>query len=589
MSDKIPVNKSDQAPASSAGKETIYVDVEDEITSIIDKVDSSQSKLVALVLPKRASALQSIVNMRLLKRNAESAGKNVVLITNEAQLLPLAGAAGLYVAKSLQTKPIIPPSPLDNVANNLPQPTLSSEPESELADEDFDEDAPVKPAKIDYNRSIGELAAAHDDDEPEVIALDDEQELPKPKTSKSSAPKQAKSQKFSVPNFEKFRLLLVGGIALFIALIIFIFMAIFVLPKANIVIQTNSSPISANLSLNASDKYTTLNEAASQIPSVLKATDQTSQQTATATGQQNQGNKATGVVKLTNCGNSSATVPAGTGVSSNGFTYITQSAITLSDGNFSPPPASTCKSTGTHVGTVNVIAQKGGTSYNLASGSSFSVAGFSSVTGTNTAAFSGGSDNNVTVISQKDVDDARSKVTSQSTDDFTNKFIKQLEDSGLYVLRSTLKVGDPVVTASPEVGQQASSSSVTIKINYSVLCVQKSDLTKAISDTLNEQIDKSKQKISESDVLKDASVSVQSQSSPAVATLNVSKTTTAVPIIEVATVKKLAVGKKSGDIKSAIGAWPGVKNVDVKLSPFWVSKTPKNQSKIHVTLQQVKN
>lgn len=55
---------------SEAAKDTIYIDVDDEITGIIDKVVSSKHKIVALVLPKRAAVLQSIVNMKLLKRVA---------------------------------------------------------------------------------------------------------------------------------------------------------------------------------------------------------------------------------------------------------------------------------------------------------------------------------------------------------------------------------------------------------------------------------------------------------------------------------------------------------------------------------------
>ena len=570
----------EKLPPKPPGKETVYVDVEDEITAIIDKVDASKQKVIALALPKRATVLQSVVNMRLLKRSAEKSGKSIVLITSEPALLPLAGAVGIYVAKNLQSKPVIPPSPLDSDVE------IADSPAVESVSEDSDPDIDNQPAKIDYNRSIGELAAAHEVDEPDVITLGDDEELPTPKTPKSSAPKQAKTGKLKVPNFERFRLILFGGIALFIGLIVFIILAIFVLPKAKVTIQTNSSPISANLTLEASDKYTTLNEKANQIPAVLKASNQTSQQQVPATGQQNQGNKASGKVTLTNCTDSSVTIPAGTGVSSNGLTFITQTATTLGSGNFTS--SHICKTTGDHIGPVSVLAQKGGSNYNLSSGSSFTVAGYSGVTGSNSAAFSGGTDNNVTVVSQQDVDNARSKVTSQSADDYTNKFIKQLEDSGAYVLKSTLKVGDPAVTANPGVGQQASTTSVSVQITYTVLVVQKNDLKTLINSTLNEQIDKSRQKISTDDVLKDASITVQNQTAPAVATLNVSETTTAVPIIDVAQVKKLAAGQKSGVIKSTISGWPGVKSVDVKTSPFWVSKVPKKTAKITVVLQQVK-
>ena len=97
-------------------KDTIYIDVDDEITGIIDKLRTSEAKIVALVLPKRASVFQSIVNMKLLKRAADEDKKHLVLITTETGLLPLAGLAGVLVASSLTSKPAIPVAP---VANDL--------------------------------------------------------------------------------------------------------------------------------------------------------------------------------------------------------------------------------------------------------------------------------------------------------------------------------------------------------------------------------------------------------------------------------------------------------------------------------------
>src|SRR5947199_344112 len=99
---------------AASNKDTIYIDIDDEITGIIDKLRASNGKIVALVLPKRASVFQSIVNMKLLKRAADDSKKNLVLITSEAGLLPLAGAAGVHVAKTLTSKPEIPTGPLGN-------------------------------------------------------------------------------------------------------------------------------------------------------------------------------------------------------------------------------------------------------------------------------------------------------------------------------------------------------------------------------------------------------------------------------------------------------------------------------------------
>src|SRR5947209_16320194 len=100
-------------------KDTIYIDIDDEITGIIDKLKASSGKVVALVLPKRAAVFQSIVNMKLLKRAADAEKKHLVLITTEAGLLPLAGAAGVHVAKSLTSKPEIPGAP--ELMDDLPE------------------------------------------------------------------------------------------------------------------------------------------------------------------------------------------------------------------------------------------------------------------------------------------------------------------------------------------------------------------------------------------------------------------------------------------------------------------------------------
>ena len=129
-------------------KDTIYVDIDDEITSIIDKIESSNSKIIALILPKRATVLQSIVNMRLLKRASDDSGKRTVLITSEQGLLPLAGVAGVYVAKNLQSKPEIPQIPEDSLVKD------------ELIEAD---EIDSKTDKIDKNKSVGELSGDVDD------------------------------------------------------------------------------------------------------------------------------------------------------------------------------------------------------------------------------------------------------------------------------------------------------------------------------------------------------------------------------------------------------------------------------------------
>lgn len=564
------------------GKEVVYVDLDDEITSIIDKVENTKVSVVALVLPKRAAVLRSIVNMRLLKRAADNAGKNIVLISTETALSPLAGAAGLYVAKNLTSKPHIPPSPI-LVHESPPQPPLLDETLPIGNATDNNEDIDDRNAKIDYGRSIGELAASHEIEEPETIPLNDDElaadEISGKETSAKN--KTLKDKRLKVPNFDKFRLSLGLGVAGLILLIVFVILATSVLPKAVITIKTISLPVSVNFNLVADVSAKTLDEANGVIPASLQTKDQTTNQTVTATGQQNNGDKASGSVSMAAgvCGPTvPSDVPAGSGLSTSGLTYITQQKTSFA------PVVAGGKCTFQSTASTSITAQSGGSKYNV-SGVSFTVAGYPSVSASGSA--SGGTDNVATVLSQADVDGAKQKITSADTDKFTQDWQKELSDQGLYVISSTLKLSDPSVSSSTPVGQPTGSASVTVKISYSLLSIKNDDLKKVVTDQMIKQIDSKKQKIISDDVLKGLTLSVSSQESPGKAILALSEDTTAVPIIDVANVKKIAAGQKTGDIQAALSNLPGVKEVDVKFSPFWVSKSPKKASKINVVQQQV--
>jgi hypothetical protein len=568
MTAKIPPKKTIKVSAAKPGKDVIYLDVDDEITSIIDKVEVAKQNIVALVLPKRATMLQSIVNMRLLKRSAAAAGKSVVLITSEHALMPLAGAAGIHVAKNLQSKPIIPSAPhgSENAGADA----------DELADGELEDGLEEDSQKIDYNSSVGALAGVSD--EPESIALDDDEEKEATPAAAAHSAKAGKGKGLKVPNFDRFRVLLIAGGVALVALIIFLILAVTVLPKATVTIKTTSTPVSLDMNLTASGTAKELDENKKIIPSVFKTSDQTSNQQVNATGQQNNGEKATGEVTLTTdasvCSSDPITLPAGTGINGNGQGFITQDSVFLGRKGFS------CN----FGDTVKVIAQNAGAKYNLSS-ATFSVPGRSNVSGNGST--SGGTDNNVSILTQQDIEGAKAKITSEQSDKFSKDFQKQLTDQGLYVLSSTLKVNDPVVTSTPSVGQQASTAAVNIKITYSVIAVQKTNLEEVVTNALNKKIDQKKEKISDKDVLSGLTIAVQNQqpNSPN-ATLALSKDTTAVPIIDEDNVKNAIKGKKDNQIKQYLTAYPGVKDVDVKFSPFWVSSAPGKTGKIKLVEQQ---
>ena len=565
-------------------KETIYIDVDDEIISIVDKVENAKGQVLALVLPKRSTALKSIVNMRLLKKSADSVKKSIVLITSEYALLSLAGAAGLHVAKDLQSKPEIPPAPSQSTKPDQEAPAEGDKisfkggaPSSEVANEG-EEDLPIK---IDYDKPIGELADGKDDEHPDIVEIEEGEDGGK----LGKKPKKFNGNKIKVPNFDKFRILLALGVLGIIGLGVFIYLAIAVLPKATVSIQTTSTPVSATFNLTTSDKATAVDLTKNIIPASLKTSDQTLTEQVTATGQQNTGNKAKGSITMTaqECGTvkPAATVPAGSGVTSSGLIYITQSDVQFSSSGQVSGNCITYQATAA----TDIIAQNGGANYNGAT--SFVVAGRSDVTASASTATSGGTDSIQTILTQSDVDGAVQKISSSSSDNFSKTFQSQLSQQNLYVLASTLKLSDPSTSSSPAVGQATSTATVTVKITYSVLTIKLDDLKKAISDTVLAQVDKTKQKVEDSDIMKGATITVTNQASPTVVSLNIIETTSAVPILDQQAIVKQVEGLKVGDIQALLGNTTGVKSVNVKFSPFWVSKVPKKPAKINVVITHV--
>lgn len=548
-------------------KQTIYIDVDDEITSIVEKVRDADHKIVALVLPKRMATLQSIVNMKLLKRTADSANKKIVLITSEASLLPLAGAVKIHVAKTLQSKPAIPAPP--DVGNS-----------KEIVADDTGEDADG----VDKSKSVGELAGAtavvaaakKDDIDEDTIDIDSIDDEPAPKDKGKT---KAKANKLKVPNFEKFRtklMLAAGGLAL---LIVLLMIANKVLPHAKVVIKTNSVEVNTNLTITADTQAKELNEEEGIMPATKLDITASSTQQVTASGKKNVGEKATGTMTVYNCSSSVQNLPAGTTFSNGAQSFLSDKAITVSKSGYSLTPSGfVCNKDGnTEVG---VIASQAGSKYNVNSGNY--TTGINNVTGSGSE-MTGGTDKTINVLSQADIDTAKQKA-SQDSEGAKNDLVAKFKEQNLYALPPTIKPHEQTVDSSAKVGDEASNVSVTVKTKYTMLGVKQEDLEKLIDNNAKDQIDIQKQKISDYG-LGNASIVINSTKSTDNQTMSFQTTAIAGASIDTEALKQDMAGKKKGDVKAMVSSMPSVQDVNVLYSPFWVTKAPSNPAKINIEVQ----
>lgn len=553
--------------SAQPNKDTVYIDVDDEITTIIDKVRGSQAKIVALVLPKRAAVLQSIVNMKLLKRSAEGAKKQLVLITTETGLLPLAGSVGLYVADSLQSKPEIPAGP-DEISGGPAEEalTLEDEPEAEYT------------ADNAADKPVGELSkTAAGSSLPITAGVDTVNQVSQPDTSVAAKPPKGKkgtNKKLKVPSFGRFRNRMLLVILLLIILGVLAYLAIAVLPKAAVAITADASDVNSTIDVTMDTTASDVNPDDGTVPATVVQQQKTYSQQVDASGKQNNGDKATGSVSMTDgyCGrNFPETVPAGTGISTGGKTYITQQ-----DASFQP-----VNSHGNCVwesDSVPITAQKAGAAYNV-SDTDFSVAGRQDVSAHGSAA--GGTDDIQTVVTQGDIDNAKNKIKSEADDGAIKQALhQQLVQQNLYPVDATFSSGKPSISNSANAGDAASSVTVTENVTYSMYGTNRNNLLALIKQDVQNQIDSSNQSILD-DGLDKASFSVRDTADHSVS-LTMESTATVGPKIDMDQLKQQIAGQKSGEAKQQIRQIPGVESVDVHLSPFWVSSIPKNTDKITV-------
>ena len=543
-------------------KDVIYIDVEDDITAIIGKVKDAEHKIVALVPPKRIGAIQSAVNLKLVQRAAEGVGKRLVLITNNAALMALAGSASIPVARNLQSKP-----------------EMAEIPALEIDDgEDIIDGSKIKDGTATANdptdEAITQIEADEKDDDKVVTPS-----TPKRTREGLGATALAKS-KVKIPDFDKFRkrlFLIIGGA---VALIAFLVWAIAFAPSARIIVTARTTDSQLNTKVTLGDNTSTSLKDGT-LKTVTKTTKKAVSVPFTATGKKDVGDKATGVVKITPIesiiapkilGEGQAVVPAGTTItSSSGSTYTTNQTLVYTAANWSS----------TRNGqTVGVTATASGASYNGASGNATGPSGYNTSFTTPT---SGGTDKTITVAQQSDIDAVSSGVGSTSDADAAKVELKKAFGSDYVVISESFKQDASGVKPSPAVGAESTDGKGVLAgdVVYSLTAVPKSELKTFLDAYFAQQIDGMANQKVYSNGINDVAFTSFARNDTTM-TANLAATGKYGPKIDENAIKTNAKGKRFGEIQTSIQSISGVDSVDVKFSPFWVTSAPNDENKIQV-------
>ena len=576
-----PVSKQGRKPATDGpksdlrGRDLIYIDTDDDVTSIVGRIKQSSEVVVALVPPKRIGVLQSVVNLRLLQKAAKMAKKRLAIVTTDPSLVNLASGLGIPVAKNINAQAKVPDmvdeEEISDVidGNDI---TVSDVPRSRReTSEDKEISAAVAAIETD-DRIKNDLDA---DGVP-----DDEEEKPKKPAKKKS----------KVPNINSLRnkLLIGGGIA--VVLIGFLVWALIFAPQATITIQAKTSPLEISKTLTlipSSDK----DVADGRLSPVVKQKKTNESVEFEATGSREVGENAAGTVAFcydeTNfnpdTGEKNAiTLDAGTRLYANNVQFTIDSAVTIEGGRKSA--SGKCETYYRVKATAVNIGEEG----NIAKSTEMSVAGYSSLEAVAYDDFTGGSKETVKVVQQSDVDAAVAKLRERGDSDAARDELKgQMSDSTV-VIDSSFNTSQGEVKVSPAVGESPAENgkaTASLEITYTLAGVDRDDLGEVLDEQLKSETDGKNQKVYNNGLgeVKFSGFTTVDNGYSVVINTNGHVG----PIINEEDVRKQAVGKKSEEIRALLMETDGVNDVSVNMSPFWVSKAPaENKIKVNFEINE---
>lgn len=542
----------------------IYLEADEEITAATSRMLATSSDEVRIVVPKRSTLLQSVVNQKLLKRAADNAGKSLVLVTSDRTASHLAAQVGIPVAASVKADADIPESQMPEQADV----SDTIEAATEVAAVAAVAKAAGSP-KPSYAQPMSKSQPKVNN--PFVDETEATPEAPAADSAKVENKKQKASRR--VPSFDTLqkRIFIIAGVLIALVAVL---VGQYYLKHAVVTLYAKGELIDVNTNFKVDANADSVSITSSTIPG--KKYETTSQLTGTtpATGTKDVGTKASGSMTIKNSYDSSShTFVAGTRFqSSSGKMFVSTESVTVPGGSLS----------GGHIvagtASVNVQAAENGDSYNLAP-TSYTLPGLpssqqSTITGTG-GQMSGGTTKEIKVVSQTDIDKAKNDAIDKDKAGKEDELKKKAENSIIMPDSFTATASD--VSASPALDAEAENVTVKFTVTYSLLSVKKDDLSTLITAIEQKQIGSGKQIYQ--DGVDNAQITAKDGN------FNFVSTASAGQKIDTAALLTQIKGQRSGAAIDLANKTAGVSHAEVTLSPSWSVKLPSITDHIDIQIK----
>jgi hypothetical protein len=539
-------------------RDTLYLDNDEEITSVVDKLKGASHASIDLVIPKDALLFQGVVNLKLLRKQAESLGKEITIVTQDKVGTKLAEQIGIpVVAKVGQTPKVVKMAESDPVSFNE-------------EDIEMKEDAPKVGESDDTILDTEEVVEA-------AAAKETVEDLPKEELKKTAGGgKMAKWKKVGLASGFVF-------IALFVAAYIYV-------PLANVSIKLAAEKERVDISFKVDKSYDEVDTGAEVIPASIVEEEKEVTEKYQTTGSRDAGEKASGTVTIVNheYSTDAFTINAGTRIqTSSGLIYRTKN-------NVSVPKYIKVGGVVTQEGkvSVDVAADAPGEKYNVVGGK-MSIPGLMSsgvtiddIYATSSNPFTGGSTKTIKFVTQADINKAKEEIGKGAQDELKSAIALKIGD-GYRLLDEGLKLEQVSAEPTKKVNEEATEFELKAKYKATAITFKEDDLLKLAEAVLSDKIGSTKEIVEKGSLISTTKF-IEADFEKGILSANLSGEAYIAQKLDEDKLKIDLTGENEANAKKYLEGIEGVEEVSVRYFPTFYKRMPRLKNHIYLKTEILK-
>lgn len=614
---------------------TIHIEPDEEIVSVIDKIDRADARQIGLVIPKGAQIWQSSINLKLLKREADHASQQITLIVPSDLDSEMAEKIGFQIKKvdnideeielvrqaDQVSKPFGRQKPKNKKDFSVELTASAGETVDKVpfvgVDEQEQQDDPaqseakknmievlVKELKSDKSKdkfissfkdklssdkhlsfsskqslkdeSVNDIDPAELFSKKGSAAIDGRRRI-----SEQSKPRRAVLKKQEVKPAFNWTKLFMGFVVL--GLVLAALAAYFVLPAATINVYPQVETVNFDLSAIGSKDISIIDTNTNRIPLQEITIEKNATKTFETTGEKELNEKARGIITIYN------------EYSSSPQSLVATTRFETSDGKIFRLlknvviPGAKVENTKIIPSTLDaeVTADSAGVEYNIGP-SDFTIPGFKGSPkyvgfyGKSKQAMSGGAVGRLKVVSSDDLKKAEENLSNELLDGAKVSLRGQIPE-GFELLDGGFKEEISQEKFSAKEGEPANSFTLQANAKIRALLLKTDDVQKLVDLNLLTHVTDNKKILPDDQKFKPRELTIDWLKGEAKLVFSVQKE--AASDVDIAVLKNELAGKNEVEVRKYFTSHSEIRKADFSFWPFWVKRIPRRENRIKIIIK----